>query len=229
MAYRSILMIALLVGGAASAAPALAEKTDIPEGYIRVAASHGIPPEALYSVSLTETSMAPGSIASIMSKKGKKAGVPSVMRPWPWTINVAGKGYRYSSRLEAWQALQVFMKSYPLKRIDVGLVQVNLGWNGHHFASTWDAFDPYTNLNAAATILHECWERNPGSWLNAAGCYHHPAGGQAADRYKGIVKRHLARLNTTSPPVSVSQPVAAPQAVAVLTPEPGFVWTEPGK
>ncbi len=40
------------------------------------------------------------------------------------------------------RALQVFMSRYSLKRIDVGLAQVNLGWNGHHFVSTRAAFDP---------------------------------------------------------------------------------------
>lgn len=37
---------------------------------------------------------------------------------------------------EARQALLGFMRRYPLKRIDVGIAQVNLGWNGHHFTST---------------------------------------------------------------------------------------------
>ena len=140
---------------------------------------------------------------------------------------MAGKGYRYETRLQAWQALQVFMKRHPLKRIDVGIAQVNLGWNGHHFASTWEAFDPYTNLNAAATILRECWARKPGSWLDAAGCYHHSAGGQPAARYRAIVRGHLAKIN---PVPRISVPAAeVPRSVAALTPDPGFVWTEPGR
>ncbi len=75
-----------------------------------MAMAHGVPPEALYSVSLSES-----------SRK-----LPRGVRPWPWTINVAGKGYRYETRLQAWQALQVFMKRHALKRIDVGIAQVNL-------------------------------------------------------------------------------------------------------
>ena len=35
----------------------------------------------------------------------------------------------------------------------------------------------------------------PSSWLVAAGCYHHPAGGAPAARYKSIVSGKLARLN----------------------------------
>ncbi|HBE7741062.1 TPA: transglycosylase SLT domain-containing protein [Escherichia coli] len=221
MACRRILIALMLaVSGSATAAG-----ETVPEGYIRVAVAHGVPPEALYSVSLTETAMAPRSIAAVVRQK---TNLPAVSRPWPWTINVAGKGYRYASRLEAWRALQVFMSRYSLKRIDVGLAQVNLGWNGHHFVSTWAAFDPYTNLNAAASILRECWERKPGSWLDAAGCYHHPAGGQAAARYKTIVKRHLVRLSGTTRQPSLLPPSLLPQTVAAIAPEPGFIWTEPG-
>ncbi|EDR0455730.1 lytic transglycosylase domain-containing protein [Salmonella enterica subsp. enterica serovar 4,[5],12:i:-] len=221
MAYRRILIALMLaVSGSATAAG-----ETVPEGYIRVAVAHGVPPEALYSVSLTETAMAPRSIAAVVRQK---TNLPAVSRPWPWTINVASKGYRYASRLEAWRALQVFMSRYSLKRIDVGLAQVNLGWNGHHFVSTWAAFDPYTNLNAAASILRECWERKPGSWLDAAGCYHHPAGGQAAARYKTIVKRHLARLSGTTRQPPLLPPSLLPQTVAAIAPEPGFIWTEPG-
>ncbi|WP_261666558.1 lytic transglycosylase domain-containing protein [Erwinia mallotivora] len=183
----------------------------VPDGYARVAAAHGVPAEALYAVSLSESSRT----------------LSSGVRPWPWTLNVAGKGYRYNSRIEAWRALQGFMKHHSLRRIDVGLAQVNLGWNGHHFTSTWEAFEPYTNLNAAATILRECWMRRPGSWLDAAGCYHHPAGGAAAARYRNIVRGNLARI-TPSRPADL-QAAATPQAVALLTPAPGVVQTGTGR
>lgn len=162
-------------------APVCLAAQSIPDGYFRVAQAENVPAEALYSLALTESSrrLAHG------------------VRPWPWTINVAGKGYRYTTRNEAYQALLGFMRRYPLKRIDVGIAQVNLGWNGHHFASAWDAFDPYLNLHAAARILRACYERSPGSWMTATGCYHHPAGGKPAQTYKAIVKRHLGTLQST--------------------------------
>lgn len=146
------------------AATVHAATQQVPSGYREVALRHGVPPESLYSVALAETSMAPKSIVSVTRGAGP---APDVERPWPWTINVAGIGYRYASRLQAWEALQRFLKAHPRKRIDVGIAQVNLGWNGHHFSSTWAAFDPYTNLNAAAAILRECYDRNP---RELAGC-----------------------------------------------------------
>lgn len=115
MAARKLMWLAILI-----ALPECLAAQSVPEGYYRIAQMENVPAEALYSLALTESSrkLAHG------------------VRPWPWTINVAGKGYRYSSRNEAYQALLGFMRRYPLKRIDVGIVQVNLGWNGHHFTST---------------------------------------------------------------------------------------------
>ncbi len=92
-----------------------------------------------------------------------------------------------------------FMRRYPLKRIDVGIAQVNPGWNGTYFSSYYEALDPYTNLRVAARILKSCYDNNPGSWIQAAGCYHHPAGGKPARIYKSIVKRKLATLDLNAP------------------------------
>ncbi|MGL4860182.1 MAG: lytic transglycosylase domain-containing protein [Enterobacteriaceae bacterium] len=167
----------------------------IPPGYYQIAVQERVPAEALYSLALTES-----------SKK-----LPHGVRPWPWTINVAGTAYRYTTRQDAWKALLEFMRKYPLKRIDVGIAQVNLGWNGHYFRSSWESFDPYINLRVAARILRACYDSNPGSWMAAAGCYHHPAGGQPARTYQAIVKAHLKSLQPTGG-VLVSNVVIEPGA-----------------
>jgi hypothetical protein len=200
MANRSVLMLCLLVTLMSGSAATAASLQPVPAGYRQVALAHGVPPASLYAVALTES-----------SRK-----LPRGVRPWPWTLNVAGKGYRYPTRLEAWSALQKFMKRYPLKRIDVGVAQVNLGWNGGRFRSTWEAFDPYINLNVAAAILRACRDSTR-DWLAAAGCYHHPAGGKPAARYRAIVRRHLAG-------VSVS-PSTSPAVMAVA--DARFIWVEP--
>ena len=146
MARGCILTVLLMLAGSGMC-QSVAQT--IPDGYAQVARAHGIPAEVLYAVSLTETAMAPGDMAGVMQYSRRDGRLPDASRPWPWTINVAGKGYRYASRLEAWQALQVFLKRYPARRIDVGIAQVNLGWNGHRFPSTWAAFDPYTSSHSA--------------------------------------------------------------------------------
>ncbi len=137
---------------------------EVPPGYREVARQENVPAEALYSLALTESSWT-------LPAHHPQAGE---IHPWPWTLNVAGKGYRYPTRQAAWQALQSFLQTTSPRRIDVGIAQVNWGWNGHHFRSAWEAFDPYTNLHVAARILRRCYEASPGSWIRAAGCYHHP-------------------------------------------------------
>ncbi|HCM3794245.1 TPA: lytic transglycosylase domain-containing protein [Salmonella enterica subsp. enterica serovar Denver] len=223
MANRSILnrigyrtAISLLLTGAWGCAVA-AEKgralQPVPPGYHLVASEAGVPAEVLYSVSLAETSR--------RLSHGE--------RPWPWTLNVAGKGYRYNTRQEAYDALMSFMRRYPLKRIDVGIAQVNLGWNGSYFSSYHEALEPYTNLRVAARILKACYDSRPGSWTEAAGCYHHPAGGKPARTYKAIVKRKLATLDVSAP-VSYSEL----QLARMTAPSPSLLprthdlkWVEP--
>lgn len=180
MATRRILISVLMLLPMFVCAKGVTELQQIPSAYHEIAAAARVPAESLYSLALTESSRR----------------LPYGERPWPWTINVAGKGYRYETREAAWQALLQFVRKYPLKRIDVGIAQVNLGWNGHLFTSFYDSFDPYTNLRVAANILRACYDARPGSWIKAAGCYHHPAGGKAAAIYIAIVRR---KLNTLAP------------------------------
>ncbi|HEO9009348.1 TPA: lytic transglycosylase domain-containing protein [Citrobacter koseri] len=174
----------------------------IPQAYREIAAAERVPAESLYSLAMAETT--------------RKTAWGT--RPWPWTINVAGKGYHYETREEAFEALLGFMQRYPLKRIDVGVAQVNLGWNGHFFPSFRDAFDPYLNLRAAARILRSCYDAKPGSWIRAAGCYHHPAGGQPAAKYMAIVRRKLSQI---TPEIKV------PDGEPVVLASHSLTWVEP--
>lgn len=202
MAARRVLMVAsgLLLASAAHSAPALQV---VPDAYREIAAAERVPAESLYSLAMAESTRS--------TAWGAK--------PWPWTINVAGRGYHFDTREEAFTALLGFMQRWPLKNIDVGLAQVNLGWNGHFFATYRDAFDPYTNLRAAARILRACYDARPGSWLQAAGCYHHPAGGRHAATYMAIVRRKLSQIAPADMPSRSEQPVTL--ASSTLT------WIEP--
>ncbi|HFL6484036.1 TPA: transglycosylase SLT domain-containing protein [Salmonella enterica] len=220
MANQGILTVSvfLMVGAtvvfsAHAATKPLSAGHPVPEGYRRVAKEYGVPAEALYSVSLAESSRR----------------LPQGERPWPWTLNVAGKGYRYATREEAYQALLGFIRRHPLRRIDVGIAQVNLGWNGAFFHSYREALDPYINLRAAAQILRHCYEMKPGSWLQAAGCYHHPVGGKPAHTYRALVQRKLATLDAALPdpltPYNFSYP--ATTAASPATEETALLWAEP--
>lgn len=208
MAARRILMTIAaglwLASTTCSAVPAAGGGAQVvPDVYRQIAAAERVPAESLYALAMAEST--------------RKTAWGS--KPWPWTINVAGKGYHYDTREEALAALLGFVQRWPLKRIDVGVAQVNLGWNGHLFPSFRDAFDPWLNLRAAAQILRACYDARPGSWVRAAGCYHHPAGGQPAANYMAVVRRKLSQIAQANSAVFNDQPVAL--ASSSLT------WIEP--
>lgn len=161
--------------------PAVWATVSIPDAYLKAARQHDVPPDLLYAVALTESS------------KQLEHGV----RPWPWTLNIAGKGHYFSSRKEACDAL--FRAQFETRLIDVGITQLNMRWQpqlfgaGNRFVDPCDALDPYANLEEAAGLLREHYDVS-GDWLSAAGRYHRPAGGEPAARYRRAVAANLERI-----------------------------------
>ena len=111
---------------------------------------------------------------------------------WPWTVNVAGKGYFYKNKKEAVAAVKEW-QSKGYDSIDVGCMQVNLRFHGDKFASLEDAFDPKHNLDVAARFLLGRYEHRR-DWLLAAADYHskHP------NKAKVYRQKVLASLSETS-------------------------------
>ncbi|RMN85288.1 hypothetical protein ALQ56_05436, partial [Pseudomonas syringae pv. papulans] len=91
-----------------------------PPAYQLAAHAASIPSEVLYSVALQESG----------------AKLRGQLVPWPWTLNVAGAGYRFATRADACTALIIALAQAGPKRVDVGLGQVNMGWNGQRFKSS---------------------------------------------------------------------------------------------
>lgn len=176
MAIRNYTLISLL---SITGIQPVSAQLSVPEGYQQVARQAQIPAELLYAVAMTES--------------GSR--LEHDIRPWPWTLNVAGKSYRYATQQQACTALQQFMQSQSHKRIDAGLGQINIGWNGHFFSTPCDALQPYQNLRVTAQLLRQHYQQQQ-SWLNAAGRYHHPAGGVPAQRYRQKVAFHLQQLSS---------------------------------
>uniref|UniRef100_UPI001F15075F transglycosylase SLT domain-containing protein n=1 Tax=Pseudomonas viridiflava TaxID=33069 RepID=UPI001F15075F len=110
-------------------------------------------------------------------------------------IIVAGTTYRFATRADACTALLIALTQAGPKRVDVGLGQVNMGWNGHRFKSSnpCDALNPYKNLDVAAQILAELRGLG-GDWITVAGRYHRPAGGAPAANYRKAFAKHLSRV-----------------------------------
>ena len=139
---------------------------------------NGIPPALLYAVALTESA--------------KKVGSPAVVRPWPWTLNLAGRGVFFDSRLEAWQALSAWLEQGE-RSVDIGLMQVSWRYHEARLGTPWQALDPYRNLRVGAGILKDCYTTRL-DWWASVGCYHAPANPERAFHYRGRVASRWRRL-----------------------------------
>lgn len=116
--------------------------------------SAGVPEDVLRALTLVETGR----------KKGKK------FQPWPWTVNVEGKGRWFETSDEA---LSYVYKHYKTgaRSFDVGCFQINFRWHGQAFASIEEMFDPVANANYAAAFIKSL-KTEMGTWTAAAGAYH---------------------------------------------------------
>ncbi|WCE10196.1 transglycosylase SLT domain-containing protein [Pseudomonas sp. JBR1] len=170
-----VILQALAIGAQGSETP--------PPAYQLAAYQAGIPSEVLYSVALQES-------GTRLRGRGPQ------LVPWPWTLNVAGAGYRFATRADACTALLVALQTVGPKRVDAGLMQINMGWNGHRFgagAPPCSALAPYKNLKVGTDILAELRAQG-GDWINVAGRYHRPAGGAPAAKYRELFAKHLSRV-----------------------------------
>ena len=150
----------------------------VPNGYRLVASHYGIPAEVLYAVGLAESARQVDSTGTV--------------RPWPWTLNVQGKGFFYASREQVQRALEGFL-DVGFESIDIGLMQVNWRYHRSYLESPQLALDPYHNLRVAAKILRECHQSRR-DWWEAVGCYHAPNSPHRADRYRARVFKHWQRV-----------------------------------
>ncbi len=166
---------------------------EICERAARLAAQRtGVPLDVLRAISLTET--------------GRRDG--GVIRPWPWTVNMEGRGVWFDSFAEALAfATENFDRG--ARSFDVGCFQLNFKWHGRAFSTIAEMFDPERNALYAAGFLRELFAET-GSWTEAAGAYHSRTPEYAA-RYKKRFRRHLARL---SPEALPREPSALPLPAA---------------
>ena len=164
-------------------------------------ARHGIPKDLLMAIGLQEAGMGYRGSTTI----------------WPWSVNVAGEGFRFDSRAEA-EAFLARQRAQGQDSIDVGCLQVNLRWHPEAFPTPEAGFDPTRNADYAARFLSGLYA-DTGDWLAAAGRYH-SATAELADGYRAGVERQLAWLGTTG---------AALDALAETSPAPTLppgVWLE---
>ncbi len=165
---RALILFLLLP----AAAPA-----EVPARYQQAAAEYGLPAKVVYAVALTES--------GLRLQSGRA-------RPWPWTLNIEGRGHYYPTRKAAYQALKVYLDRGG-RRADVGLMQIH--WRAHHrlLRDPWAALDPMFNLRVGAYLLRERWQAAGNLW-QAIGHYHAPSWPARAAWYRRQVARRLGQL-----------------------------------
>ena len=166
--------IGFAVAFAVAAAAHAARPLPVPPAYRIVAAEYGIPPSILYAVALAESVRALDDGAA----------------PWPWSLNVRGRGLRYGTREAAQEALSRLLEAG--ERPDVGLMQVSWRWHGRLLRDPELALDPWYNLRVGAAVL-AAEHAATGDWWQAVGRYHSRDPERAA-RYRARVAEWHGRI-----------------------------------
>jgi len=117
---------------------------------------YGIPVHLLAAIASTES-----------GRYNKQIGLSL---PWPWTINVEGKGYFFDTKEQA-IAVVKGLQEHGHQSIDVGCMQVNLHHHPGAFANLDQAFDPGYNIAYAAQFLKHNFDDEK-SWRKATADYH---------------------------------------------------------
>tara|TARA_Y100000022_G_scaffold194809_1_gene199678 strand:+ start:870 stop:1793 length:924 start_codon:yes stop_codon:yes gene_type:complete len=113
-----------------------------------------IPENLLLSIALTES--------------GRK--VDNNFFPWPWSINVKGKGYFLKNK----QQLISFAKNNlekKIKNFDLGCMQINYYYHGHKFNNVTEMVEPESNVLWSGKFLVSLKKKHK-TWDEAISRYH---------------------------------------------------------
>jgi hypothetical protein len=149
----------------------------------------GVPLDVLRAITRTETGRA---------RDGR-------LEPWPWTVNMEGKGVWFDD-LDAARAYVFRHFKRGARSFDVGCFQINYRWHQQHFQSIDDMFDPEQNAAYAARFLAELYAEF-GDWSRAAAAYHSRTP-KFADRYRNRFDRIRAALDPLHDPPAPTRPRA---------------------
>ena len=92
--------------------------------------------------------------------------------PWPWTVNLEGRGLWFDTQAEALAFVFDHFKT-GTRNFDVGCFQINYRWHGAAFASIDQMFDPMANARYAASFLTSLYAKS-GDWAAYSGVMRPP-------------------------------------------------------
>ncbi len=122
----------------------------------RAERAHGLPAHLLTAISKVES--------------GRWHAASGAILAWPWTVTAGGEGRFLPSKKAAIAEVER-LRARGVGNIDVGCMQINLGYHPEAFASLEEAFDPRRNVAYATRFLRDLRARW-GSWTRAVGNYH---------------------------------------------------------
>ncbi len=122
----------------------------------RMERAEDIPPGLLQAVALAES--------------GRIHPLHGDARPWPWTVRSGPDSFYLPSKELALRKVRE-LRAAGRSNIDVGCMQINLGYHATAFATLDEAFDPLDNVAYGARFLAELHAETR-SWAKATGRYH---------------------------------------------------------
>lgn len=101
-----------------------------------------------------------------------------LVAPYPWVLR-SGKTPFYGTGFKDTE-IELARLLRSSNAIDVGMMQINIKWNGHRVSQPSDLLDPLTNVRVGAQILNELLSQYPENAIKAIGFYHSKNPGKAA-------------------------------------------------
>ncbi len=140
----------------------------------------GIPPGLVHALALAES-------GRWLPELGRS-------QAWPWTVTSGKDSFYLPSKAAALRKVEELRRSGRWN-IDVGCMQINLGYHGDAFTSLAEALEPRANVRYAAQFLKRLRVETR-SWARATARYHSnvPDRGRA---YRAKVYRLWHRLRRT--------------------------------
>lgn len=108
--------------------------------------------------------------AIALAESGRTHDISKKKYPWPWTVNVAGKGYFFETKKEAVNFVKA-KRMQGITSIDVGCMQINLHHHPNAFANLDQAFEPHYNIAYSAQFLRNHFDKQL-NWTKAVANYH---------------------------------------------------------
>lgn len=191
--FLSILFIGVARTCAAASDPSVAQLCD--RAAIDAARQYGVPLDVLRAITRTET-------GRVLSGR---------LQPWPWTVNMEGRGVWFGSREEAQDYVRRHA-AHGARSFDVGCFQLNYKWHGTAFTTAEAMLDPERNAGYAAGFLKRL-HAELGDWTAAAGAYH--------SRTPDLARRYSARFDRIRAGLTDTPMAHVPPSTAPARPGPG--------